>query len=329
MATLGTTYVSLAEKIKRQDPDGSIADIIEILAEYSPVFEDAITLEGNLPTGHLTTVRVGALPTPTWRRYYGGVIPTKSRTAQVTDTCGMSEAYIEIDRDLCNLNGNSAAFETSEVTAHLDGMVQDFHDVFFYGNTEATPNKFMGLLPRYDTISTDTTLSGYNIVDAGGTGSDNTSIALVTWGERATHLIYPKGSKGGVQHNRLGEVTAGDATNGYWQAIRHHCKLDVGLTVRDWRGNCRIANLDISDMAAGTVAIEDFLISAYFKTKKVTGKKVIYANEAVCVALAKRAKDKSNVFLSIGEWAGQEVTKFWGIPIRMADALLINETRVT
>lgn len=328
MSTLGTTYVSLAEKIKRSDPDGGIADIIEILTEYSPVLEDAITLEGNLPTGHRTTIRVG-LPAPTWRRYYGGVVPTKSRTAQVDDTCGMAEAYSEVDKALADLNGNTNEFRMSESSAFLEGIVQDFHDVFFYGNTEATPNKFMGLTPRYDSISTDATLSGYNIVDAGGTGSDNTSIWMHTWGERASHLIYPKGSQGGVQHTNLGEVTAGDATNGYWQAYRDHFKLDVGLTVRDWRGTARIANLDIPGMAAGTVAIEDFLITAYFKTKRVRGKKVIYANEAVCTALAKRAKDKSNVFLSIGEWAGQEVTKFWGIPIRMADALLTNETRVT
>jgi hypothetical protein len=43
-----------------------------------------------------------------------GVASSKSRTAQVTDSCGMLEAYAEIDKALADLNGNSAAFRLSE-----------------------------------------------------------------------------------------------------------------------------------------------------------------------------------------------------------------------
>ena len=45
--------------------------------------------EGNLPTGHRTTIRTG-LPESAWRLLNYGVQPSKSVTAQVTDTCGKS-----------------------------------------------------------------------------------------------------------------------------------------------------------------------------------------------------------------------------------------------
>lgn len=328
MGALGVSYLTLADKLKRSDPDNRIAAIIEIAAETNEVLLDAIALEGNLPTGHRTTVRTG-YPSGTWRKLYGGVVPTRSTTAQVDDSCGMLEAYAEVDKALADLNGNTNEFRLSESSAFIEGMNQDFCDVLFYGNTESTPEKFMGLSARYDKISTDATQSGYNIIDAGGTGSDNTSMWLVTWGANTCHLIYPKGSTGGLNHRDLGEVTAGDATNGYWQAYRDHFKWDCGLSLRDWRGVSRIANLDVSDMVDGTVTIEDYLIRAFYRTRRRPGKKALYANETVLAALHKRAKDKSNVQLDIRDFGGQPVVTFLGIPIRQVDALLNNETRVT
>jgi hypothetical protein len=96
---------------RRTDPDGNIADIVEIMNQTNEVLDDMVWQEGNLVTGHRTTVPHGSSG-PTWRKMYGGVQPTKSKTAQVTDNTGMLEAYAEVDKALADLNGNTAAFRS-------------------------------------------------------------------------------------------------------------------------------------------------------------------------------------------------------------------------
>lgn len=132
MTVLATTHPTLLDVAKRLDPNGKIDTIVELLNQTNEVLDDLTFVEGNLPTGHKTTVRVG-LPVPTWRKLYGGVQPTKSKTTQVTDSCGMLEAYAEIDKALADLNGNTAAFRLSEDSAHIEGMSQEMASTIFYG----------------------------------------------------------------------------------------------------------------------------------------------------------------------------------------------------
>ena len=121
MAASASTHPTLVDLVKRQDPDGKIATIAEILNETNEILDDMVWMEGNLPTGHRTTVRTG-IPAPTWRKLYGGVQPTKSTTAQVTDNTGMLEAYAEVDKALADLNGNTSEFRLSEDMAHIEGI---------------------------------------------------------------------------------------------------------------------------------------------------------------------------------------------------------------
>ena len=91
MATLSVTNPTLVDFAKRTDPDGKIDSIVEMLAETNEVLEDMSFQEGNLPTGHRSTIRSG-LPASTWRKLNYGVQPSKSTTVQITDTCGMLES---------------------------------------------------------------------------------------------------------------------------------------------------------------------------------------------------------------------------------------------
>ena len=84
MATLATNNPTIGDIAKGLDPDGSVAQTVEILNQTNEILTDATFIEGNLPTGHRTSIRTG-LPQPTWRKLYGGVQPTKSTKAQVTD----------------------------------------------------------------------------------------------------------------------------------------------------------------------------------------------------------------------------------------------------
>ena len=189
MATLSVTHPTLLDLAKRQDPDGKIAKIVEILTTTNEILEDMVWMEGNLPTGHRTTIRSG-LPAPTWRKLYGGVQPTKSRTVQVTDGCGMMEAYAEVDKALVDLSTDPDGFRLSEDTAHIEGMNQEFSSTLIYGDESTSPEEFTGLDARFNDQSA---ANGENILTSAATpdGSDNSSIWLIGWGPNTVHGIYP------------------------------------------------------------------------------------------------------------------------------------------
>lgn len=208
MAAIGNTALTYADWAKRYN-DGKISVIVELLAQTNEILDDMRWVEGNLPTGHRTTVRTG-LPEGTWRQLNYGVQPTKSTTAQVNDSCGMLETYSEIDKALADLNGNTAEFRLSEDKAFLEGLSQQMAETIFYGDTDDTPEKFTGLGARYNSFDAEAK-TGQNIIDAGGSGSTNTSVWLVVWGDLTVHGIFPKGSKAGIQMRDLGEQTLTDA----------------------------------------------------------------------------------------------------------------------
>ncbi len=329
MPLLAANNPTLLDVAKRLDPDGKIASIVEILNATNPVLDDLTFIEGNLPTGHRTTIRTG-LPTPTWRKLYGGVQPAKSTTVQVTDSAGMLEAYAEVDKALADLNGNTAAFRLSEDAAHIEGMGQVMATTLFYGNEGTTPEAFTGLSPRYNLKSAE---NGDNIIDAGGTGSDNTSIWLCVWGNQTGHGIFPKGSIAGLQMNDKGQVTVEnvDGNGGRMEAYRTHYLWTAGLSIRDWRYFVRICNVDVSDLdtIANTKNIINWMIMATERIPELgKGRAAFYMNRRLREKLRLGILEKVSTNLTWETVSGQRVMTFDDIPVRRTDALILSEARV-
>lgn len=327
MAVKGLTALTLADWGKRVDPNGKVDKIIELLSQTNPILLDMMIMESNSPTGHKTTVRTG-LPDATWRLLNYGVPNSKSTTAQVTDTMGMLETYAEIDKSLADLNGNTAEFRLSEDRAFLEAMNQKMAQTLFYGDTSVNPQQFMGLASRYSSKSAG---NGQNIIDAGGTGTDNTSIWLVVWGENTVHGIFPKDQKAGLQMQDLGEQTLRDSAGGQYQGYRTHYKWDNGLTLRDWRYVVRIANIDVSDLSvpASAANIVTQMVKALHRVPNLKmGRAAFYMNRTVAQALDLQSLDKASLALSVKETEGEWWTTFRGIPIRETDAILETEARV-
>src|SRR5262245_58255461 len=180
MATLASTALTFIDWAKRQE-DEKIAVIIELLSQTNEILEDMMVVEGNLPTGHRTTVRTG-LPQATWRRINEGVPTAKSTTAQITDAVGDLEVYSVIDKKLADLNGNTAEFRLSEDKSFLEGMSQQVAATLFYGNQYVNPERFTGFAPRYSTVTAASAATAANVLDAGGTGSPNTSLRITAGG---------------------------------------------------------------------------------------------------------------------------------------------------
>jgi hypothetical protein len=332
MATLAVTNPTLADLAKVTDPDGSIADVVEILNATNEILDDMTWMEGNLTTGNRSSIRSG-LPAPTWRKLYGGVQPTKSRAVQVTDNCGMMEDYSEVDAALVGMAGNPAAFRLQEDRPHIEGMNQEFAATLFYGDESTAPEEFTGLAPRYNSLSAE---NGDNIIAGGGSGSDNASIWLICWSPNTIHGIIPKGSKAGIQQRDLGEVTIEDAdgSNGRMQAYRSHYRWDVGLTVRDWRYAVRIANIDRSALvvsAATGADLNDLMHQALTELpSQSVGRCAWYMDKSILSMLRRQtASAVSSSTLTTDVVGGTWQTSWSGVPIKRCDALRGDEATVS
>jgi len=332
MATLGNSFVDLIDIYKQQDGRGQFVPIIEMLMEMNPILDDAIAVECNKGTTHLHTVRTG-LPSVTWGKLYKGIPNSKSGKAQVEDTTGFVEGLSTIDKRLLDLSTNEGAVRLGEAQAFLESMSQEVADKMFYGNTASDPEEFMGLAPRFNDLSA---ANGNQIIDAGGTGTDNTSMWFVTWGDNQCNLLYPKGTQAGVQREDKGEQRVVDGDGNAYYAMEELFTWHVGLAVKDWRYVSRVANIDVSNMAAGSVALYDFMRKAYYQlqNRRVAGGKLcIYCNRDVLEALDALATNAgasdSYIRLKPMEIQGEEIMTYRGIPIRETDALLNTEARVT
>jgi hypothetical protein len=322
---------TLLDLAKMTDPDGKIATIVELLNQTNEILDDMTWIEGNLPTGHRTTVRTG-LPAPTWRKMYGGVQPNTGKTAQITDNTGMLEAYAEVDKALADLNNNTSAFRLQEDMSHIEGINQELSSTIFYGNEGTAPEKFTGLSPRYNLLSAG---NGENIIDALGAGTDNSSIWLVVWGPSTVHGIVPKGSKAGLQMEDKGQVTIEsiDGAGGRMEAYRTHYRFDAGLTVRDWRYVVRIANIDKSlltkDLTTGG-DIHDLMVRAIELIPNLNaGRPVFYMSRTLRSFMRRQAISRvANSTLTMEGLAGRRFPAFDGIPIRRVDSLAADEARV-
>lgn len=333
LPTMHPTYLDFAS---RMDPDGKIAAIIEQMSKTNEVLSDMAVQEGNLPTGNRTTVRTG-LPTATWRLINQGVVPTKSITAQIDQSCGILEAWSEVDVDLAELNGNAAAWRWSEAAAHIEAMNQQMASTVFYGTQQTNPERFTGFayhFPYYTRSTPDETLSDYNCITNGTAGSaTNTSIFLVVWGPNNTFAFYPKGSAGGgLKHETEDNVTTNDSqtTPGRLKVHRDRFQWKLGLALRDWRYVVRICNIDMATISSGIHTVVESMIKTYNKVPNINGGNAVwYMNAPMLTYLQIQARATPNVTLTYDQWEGKRVTSFMGIPIRRCDAILSTEAAVT
>ena len=346
-ATIGNLALTYADWARRMDDGYHVANIIEIMSQTNEILDDIMVVEGNLPTGHKTTVRTG-LPQATWRLLNTGVPNAKSTTGQIVDTCGNLETYAVIDKDIADLNGNTAEFRLSEVRAFLEGMSQQVAATLIYGNQGVNPERFTGFAPRYSTKNTANSQTAYNVLDGGGTSNTNTSMYIVTWGTDTWHATFPKGKMTGLQHIDMGEWPVLDAAGNTYQAYRDHFKWEIGLVGRDWRYAVRIANIDVTLLTGVSAAnILNLLVRGLYRfpttptsatavqtsdTPEVRadmGRTIIYCNRVIRTYLDLQAMNKTNVLLRLEEFAGKVVTTFRGIPVRTCDSILSNETQIT
>lgn len=342
MATIGNSFINLVDHYTRVDNKGNIGPIIEALHQLSPLMADAYMIECNQGQKHLSTIRTGLGPVA-WGKLYQGIIQAKTTTQQVTDTTGFVERLSTIDTRYLKLVKSPAQERMAEASGALEAIAQDVQSNFFYADTATTPERFKGLAARYGAISGGGDYAS-QIIDAGGTGSANTSIWSVTWGPMQTALIYPEGTQGGIQREDKGEVRVLDPNGAPYYAKEEMFSQHVGVKVGDYRYNTRIANIDIAAVRSGTVDLYGMLRKAYYANQNrrnlrvkndgmvQAGETVIYMNRDIMQALDALATNRGAadnfVRLTTKEVQGEEVSAYRGFTIRETDALINAEARV-
>jgi hypothetical protein len=343
-------FLTLLDWSRRQDPEGHIDEIAELLSQCNEIYKEMPWREGNLPTGHQGTVRTG-LPQGTFRAMNQGITGTKSLTAQIQAGAGVLAALSQIDKDIADLNGDPEGVRVSEDNAHLEGMSQQMATTLFYGNSVTNPTQFTGLAPLYNTVSLSNAQNAKNVIDGGGTGSNNLSIWLSGWGDRTGYGYFPKGSLAGLQFEDKGDVLfAYDASNLPYRAYTSWFEWKAGLFVEDWRYFVRICNIDTT--SAGLAGANPYDIFAGLSKavvrlptmdRRASGitetdapdepapgiVPAIYVNRTGREYMDIQAIRDRNVLLGFKDYAGEPVTEFRQVPIRVNDVLTNTEARIT
>lgn len=332
MATVAATNPTMLDIAKLMGPDGQIVqDVGELLNQINPMYEDIVWEEANGGTYHRHSQRTG-IPEPTWRRYYEGVSPTKSTYAQLDEPIGMMENRSVVDEDLVKHSGNPGRVRLLEAKGIIEGFDQAFTETLLYGDVATAPAKFNGVMSRYDAL-VSSAASGENVIDAGGTGSDNASILVVKWASGKVFGIYPRGTPVGLQRQDLGvqQITTSDSPPRRYSAYEEIFKWQCGLVVQDWRNIVRIANIDKSALVAqsGAAALLELLAIAVDKLPAGDGRTVIYMNRTLRSMLRIQTMKQSNVHLMVGGEEGRKKLMFDEIPIRIVDMMQADEARVT
>jgi len=330
----GTTVRTLADWGSFFKANGQIHNIIELMDQTNNILEDILFKEATDLDGNRTALRV-KIPTVFYRRLYRGIDVSKSEVSVVKDPVAMIEARAMIDVLLLELHSSqAAAYRQAEAKAFLEAMRQEVATALFYGNVKSNPDGIHGLDPRYAYNDAP------NVIDAGGTGNQNTSIWGIVWGENEAHGIFPKDSKMGLNHKVLPEQDAYDDQGKAFRAVGDLFTWHFGLSVRDWRTVVRICNIDSTKLELRKsdpdfIDLHRLTIKAKNKIPvEKLGRMRWYVNSDVMTALELQASDAGNVNLQYRVedapkggpmFKSRTITELHGCPIRRCDAILTTE----
>lgn len=344
MATLTPGVYTYSEWGLRHNLDGKIAPLVNLLSQDNGMLVDMMAKECQSGNAY-EFVQVVKLPTISTRSYNQGVSATLAGVAKQIQTCVEYPDLIVIDESLMQLGGQAAEMRTQETKLHTQAMSQKVASDLFYSNNTTNPTTFTGFANIYNTVTTSTSQIAKNVIDCGGTGSTNTSLWLITWGDRQIHTIFPEGMPAGLQMIDMGRQNTYDAAGRPFLSWQHWLRWNLGIAVEDWRYAVRACNIDVTLLAAKTgldlISVMNAMVYkppvmpagvAPVQTAddpEVTiGRSCFYANRTIMGMLDLQAQNKTNMLLTIEQWAGKPTLTYRGIPIRCADALVNTETRV-
>lgn len=340
MAAKGSTLLTLADVAKSKDK--KIGKVAEVLVQNNAILMDIPYMEMNEGTIHKEEIR-SALPEIYYRKANQAIPASKSTTEERTFQACKFESKSQIDKDVASRGGaDRVAYNRwNQAQGHIQAHAIEHADLMIYGSPSDNNRKTAGFFDIYSTLATSEPTSK-QIIDGGGLNSDNTSILKVHWGERSVFGIYPAGTQSGLKRTdyskggQLVQIQGLDANGnaGTFWGYEEAFEINHGLVVKDYRQAARIANIDVTLLKSGVGAADliDMMISANYKIDSLSnGMGVWYVNRTVHAFLHKQALTKvgAGAGLNFANFEGKPILTFLGDPVRMVDALLNTEARVT
>ena len=338
--------LSLMDVQKRMTGDSSSTmKVAEILSKTMPLLADAVWVPTNKTDTRTTLVRTG-LPKAFVRRANQGTMIGKSTVVPNEEATCTYEIYAENDVRVINSFGDQRRnARATESRAYIESVGQSACTTAWYGNKAADPDLIDGLAVRYDALTGQT--YSQNVLDGGApaSSSDCASMYLIQWDENKVAMTYPKHaqneSHGIVEHDDEGLITTNfgtDATRRLMPVYRDRFSISYGWTVSDWRCIARTKFLSTGQLA--TQAVEQnpamvqsklrfFMIQMMYRMPQLGGKLCFYMNRTLAQYLdIESLRSVGNAGMTYKDVQGMPVLHFRGVPIRIDDSLLNNETRV-
>lgn len=339
MAAKGTTLVTLADVTKSKNQE--IWKVAEVLVQHNAMLKDIPYMEMNEGTIHKESIR-SALPAVYYRKANQPIPASKTTTEERSFTAAHFESKSQIDRAVAQRGGlDRVSYNRwNQAQGHLQAHSNELASLMIYGSPIQSNRKVAGFMDIYSTLATSEEASK-QIIDAGGVGSDNTSILKIHWGERSIFGVYEAGTTSGIKridHSAGGKLVQipgldENGNSGNFWGYEEEFHTDHGLVVKDFRQAARVANIDVPALVAGTGAdLIDLMISADYKIdSQENGKGVWYMNRTLFAHLHKQALTKvgAGAGLTFDNYQGERVLMFLGCPVRLMDGLLNTEAAVT
>jgi hypothetical protein len=318
-----TDQLTALEIVKRAN-NPEAYHIIELLRMTNQLYIDVPAFPANNGTINVTTQRI-IRQAGQHRIYNQGVANVATQTNVVHDRLAILEAYSEVDKDEADHSGNVNALRGSEGQGIVKGMGITQAETLIYGDG-SNPEEFDGLFTRRNALTLPNGNPDPNVIDAGGTGSNLTSIYVVAVGRDLFHLIYPQGaSTVGVERNDKGEQTLIKADGTKYEIYREFFKAQYGITIRAPDAVKRICNIPTSMTGEEIV---DILLETRRKLPPGASTYAMYANLDILIKIDKAAREKVNVVHTVADPWGDEITAVRDLRCRQMDVILNTETQV-
>ena len=332
MTTLGSSYLKIADIVRRSKPDGSLAIITESQNQINGLAERMPWREGDLPAGTYATDRV-ALPSFDTINPNGTVALGKSVTSQVLEPIEHIGKMSEVE-DLVATYGASpvAAKRADEAMTFYEGGKQTVSDRLLNGNGTTTAGQINGILTRY---ASSTATNGRNVILGGALGgqTDCMTIVMMKMGENNAYCFYPQGSKAGLQSQDYGRGISEPSSTTRKIVWREYFRWSFGLAVPDWTSIACIRNIDksLSVTGAGTDLYEKMTIGWHCLSRNGSGVPLILMNTTTRAILDIQARNAVGAGgqLSYKEVDGKVIEHFRDMPIMLEDKLSEAETAIS
>jgi len=330
MATLGTKYLTLLDVAKMKDPDGSVPELVDLISQECPLLGDGYARFTNAPLSHRSIV-VTEEPTTYPREINAGVLPSKGRTAPITEGLCMLEGLAQTDVKIKELEDDWEGVLLSAALMRMSSIVKAGEEIALYGNTATNPAHVNGFMTRKNTL-------GDFVLSAGGTSGNQTSVLIIGWGRDKTQILTPKNGTAGVRQKYLGEILVDDPQGVAGAKMLAHVdqiSLDFGTSMPDHRYQVRIGNIDVAalkamsgtQLATASTFLYDLVVDAIERIPNLSAcNPIVYCNRWVKSRLRVQERIRAAGNLGLKDAAGRPVMDIIGVPVHVADRISLAES---